>query len=133
MYQNKWLLVRHRARTTFEMPGGHIERGEMPECAAARELREETGADRFSLEYVCDYGVERDGERTYGALFFAEIERLGDMPPEFEMAERRLFAALPPDMTYPAIQPALHGRTLRWLEGRGQMPLPSSSLPVWNQ
>jgi 8-oxo-dGTP diphosphatase len=118
-YQGKWLLVRHRERATFELPGGHIERGETPDEAAARELREESGADRFSLEHVCDYGVERDGAHTYGALFFAEIERMGALPPEFEMEERRLFDALPPGMTYPEIQPALYERALQWLERRG--------------
>jgi 8-oxo-dGTP pyrophosphatase MutT (NUDIX family) len=38
------LLVRHRSLGWVE-PGGHLERGEDPARAAARELREETGID----------------------------------------------------------------------------------------
>lgn len=39
-----WLLVRHSARKTWELPGGHREPDETPLEAACRELYEETGA-----------------------------------------------------------------------------------------
>ena len=42
-----WLLVRHSARKTWELPGGHREPDETPLEAACRELYEETGALRF--------------------------------------------------------------------------------------
>ncbi len=39
----KWVLCRHRERDTYEVPGGHREKGETILEAAERELREETG------------------------------------------------------------------------------------------
>lgn len=108
--RGQWLFVRHRDRATFEIPGGHIEAGESPAQAARRELFEETGATEFELHEVCDYGVERDGVTTYGRLFTAEITALGELPPEFEMAERTFRDTMPENTTYPDIQPKLFAR-----------------------
>lgn len=47
------LLSRHRARTTWETQGGHIEPGETPEQAARRELYEESGAVRYAMTALC--------------------------------------------------------------------------------
>lgn len=49
----KWVLCKHRERTTLEVPGGHREPGEDIETTARRELREETGAAAFTLRPVC--------------------------------------------------------------------------------
>ena len=53
----QWVYCRHRQRTTWEIPGGHIEPGETALQAAERELREETGAVSFTLTPVCAYGI----------------------------------------------------------------------------
>lgn len=37
-YNGKWVLVRHRERDTYEVPGGHIETGEDYLAAAKREF-----------------------------------------------------------------------------------------------
>ncbi|MDR3277991.1 MAG: NUDIX domain-containing protein [Oscillospiraceae bacterium] len=114
-YGGKWLFVRHRERDTFELPGGHIEPGETPENAARRELFEESGALEFNLAFVSWYGVERGGVRTCGALFYAEVTKFGELPTDFEMAERAFFAEQPPGVTYPAIQPKLLEKTRAWI------------------
>ncbi|MGN0478217.1 MAG: NUDIX domain-containing protein [Hominenteromicrobium sp.] len=102
----KILLSRHKARTTWETQGGHIEPGETALEAAKRELWEESGAAEFTIEPLCDYWAGEPDDWATGAVFRAEIKRLGELP-ESEMAETRLFDALPENVTYPAITPVL--------------------------
>lgn len=92
-YRGKWVFCRHRARKTWEVPGGHREAGEQIAAAARRELYEETGAVRYGLSPVCAYSVSGSinaGEERFGMLYAARIEELGPLPP-FEIAEIRLF------------------------------------------
>lgn len=72
----KWLLCKHKKRTTYEFPGGHREAGESIEQTAKRELQEETGVVEYSLKRICDYSVrgttsarEELGEEVFGSLF----------------------------------------------------------------
>lgn len=105
-YQNQWLFVRHLERTTWEIPGGHIEVGENPDQAAARELKEETGAVEFKLTAISDYSVTMADQTSYGRLYFAEISQMGTLP-ESEIAEVIQLNSLPDELTYPDIQPRL--------------------------
>lgn len=101
----KWIFVKQKARTTWEIPGGRNEQGESIAQTAQRELYEETGALQFVLTEVCDYSVTR-GETTYGRLFFADIQQMGPLP-ESEISEVLLQEELPRELTYPDIQPLL--------------------------
>lgn len=114
-YQGKWIFARHKKRSTWEIPGGHREPGESAYETAKRELYEETGATEFDLKEVCVYGVEKDGEITYGMLCFAEVTALGLLPPEMEIGQIELFAHLPSELTYPAIQSYLFTHIQEWL------------------
>lgn len=107
-YRGKILLSRHKERDTWETQGGHIEPGETALDAARRELFEESGAAEFTIEPLCDYwaGVEGTDDWANGMVFHAAIQSLGPLP-ESEMAETRLFDALPENLTYPAITPVL--------------------------
>lgn len=107
-YEGKILLSRHKARTTWETQGGHIEAGETPIEAARRELFEESGARAYTMVPLFDYRSEdKDtGNGANGVVFAADIRALGDMP-ESEMAEVRTFEALPQNLTYPAITPEI--------------------------
>lgn len=114
-YQNQWVFCRHKARDTWEIPGGHREAGEAIEATARRELQEETGAVQAQLQYIATYGVTQDGVTTYGALFLAQITELGALDDAMEIGEVRLFDALPHNLTYPLIQRDLYHRVQAWL------------------
>ena len=75
-YNGRWIFCRHKERTTWEIPGGHREPGEDILETAKRELHEETGATEFKLKEISVYGVDRDGDISYGLLCFAEVEKL---------------------------------------------------------
>ena len=114
-YQNHWVFCRHKARDTWEIPGGHRESNESIEDAALRELHEETGAAHANLQYIAVYGVTKDGVTTYGALFLAQITELEQLRADVEIGEVRLFDHLPDNLTYPLIQTELYYRVQGWL------------------
>ena len=104
----KWVLCKHRERSTLEIPGGHREAGETVEQAARRELYEETGAVEFSIRPVCVYSVLRDdAEESFGGLYAAEISAF-ESEIHSEIEKIVLLEELPADnWTYPDIQPKL--------------------------
>lgn len=129
----RWILCRHRDRTTLEVPGGHREPGEDIWETARRELREETGAVEFTIRPVCVYSVRQTGEdgtsgdggsgerasepgrsqmETFGMLFFAEVESF-EAQLHSEIEEIFLLDSLPENWTYPQIQPKLLEETRR--------------------
>ena len=117
-FQGKWVFCKHRQRDTYEIPGGHREPGESILDTAHRELREETGAEVYTLSPVCVYSVtgknrvNQTGEETFGMLYAAEIQRFsGELCHEMERVE--LCDDLPAQWTYPLIQPRLLAEYLR--------------------
>lgn len=111
---DKYVFCRHRARSTWEIPGGKREKGEMPEAAARRELHEETGALRFTLLPVCVYAVYTDNlPPSYGMLYTATLFDMEDsLRAELQQQHSEIadicFTGTPPEhWTYPDIQPLL--------------------------
>ena len=105
-YDGKWMLSQHKERNTWETQGGHIEKGETPLEAAKRELFEESGVREAELYHVCDYLGYDSLSSSEGAVFFARVKALGDMP-ESEMERIDLFDTLPDNLTYPHVTPRL--------------------------
>lgn len=106
-YGGGLLLCRKKGRDTWETPGGHIEAGESPIEAARRELWEETGAEEFSVREGFDYYCCDDEGWANGMVLIADVQKMGALPPAFEMEEVRIFSAPPDRMSYPHILPVL--------------------------
>ncbi|MBN8191850.1 NUDIX domain-containing protein [Bacillus sp. NTK074B] len=112
IYKGKWVYVKHKGRTSWEIPGGQKEAGESIEEAAGRELYEETGCREADLIPICDYST--DGSHTYGRLFFGRIQEVGPLP-DSEIHEVELFEELPTSLTYSDIQPKLFEKTFDFI------------------
>ena len=93
-YNGKWVYSKHRERGTWEIPGGHIEKGETWLQAAKRELYEETGAVDVEITPTCLYKIS-----TYGILCYAKIKKFEKLP-DSEMEEIGLFDQEPENLTY---------------------------------
>lgn len=105
-YKGKWILAKHKERTTWEIPGGHREKDEDINYTAQRELYEETGALEFEINPMYDYSVTIENNKNFGRVFYAELLKLGKLP-EMEIEKIDFFEELPVNLTYPSIQPSL--------------------------
>ena len=108
----KFVLCKHKERNTYEIPGGHREKGETVLEAAKRELKEETGAVDFTIKPVCVYSVkgktrvnENVDNATFGMLYVADIFSFEEIHSEIEKII--ITDKLEYDWTYPLIQPKL--------------------------
>lgn len=126
----RWIYGRHKDKETWEMPGGHREYDAVSGCftetameAAERELKEETGAVRYTLRAVCTYAVCRENgeEEGGGLLAMADVEETE--PLRHEIEELCLREELPgaDQLTYPAIQPYLFERIRKFLRAEERM------------
>lgn len=114
-FNDYWIFVRHHKRSTWEIAGGHIEKGETADDAARRELNEETGATDFNINCIATYSVTIDGKTGWGRLYLAEVRALGQIPDTSEIAESKLAETLPEELTHPDIQPHLFAKTVDYL------------------
>ncbi len=119
VHDDKVLLHLHRKQQLWLPPGGHIERDELPQEAARREIEEETGlqlrlhseGEASSLEAVMECGVV-----PQPAFILVE-----DINPFHQHVDFIYFAAVPPGDTLP-INEGFHWLSLSDLHGREGVP-----------
>ena len=95
------LLIDHYRFQTdtrgWEVPAGKIDKGEVPEQSAVRELREETGHRAESLKYVGRYHPSNGSSNQVFHVFVAHgITRIGEIEDTNEVSGLRWFT--PPEV-----------------------------------
>ncbi len=73
MRNGRVLLVRDRGRPTYALPGGGIEKDELPIVAAARELYEETSLEADTIRFLFVFEGKYNNHHLY------EVEAGGDV------------------------------------------------------
>ena len=94
-YKGKYVFCYNEKRKGWEIPGGHIEKGETWIKAAKRELYEETGAIKTKIFPVAVYKIE-----SFALLCYCEILELDKIPEKSEMSKIIYSNSLPNNMTY---------------------------------
>lgn len=110
-YQGKFVLSKHKIRSTWETQGGHIEEKESPLDTAKRELFEESGIKEADIYPVCDYYGYNSERHSNGMVFVAIAHALSTLP-SFEMKEIAVFDKLPTNLTYPKTTPVLFNEVI---------------------
>jgi 8-oxo-dGTP pyrophosphatase MutT (NUDIX family) len=90
--ERRVLFVRHTYggnRRAWELPGGGVRRGEEPEPAVRREMREELGIELFDLRRVGQVEVSGSHKRTLLHCFEAGTGGAALQLAEAELAEAR--------------------------------------------
>ena len=97
------MLCRKIGSNTWELPGGHIEKGETEYDAAVRELYEETGIlNNDSLREISDFTINLNNKQIKGCLFFLNLnEDYLSETMKFEMEEKEFFTSMPDNTSYP--------------------------------
>jgi 8-oxo-dGTP pyrophosphatase MutT (NUDIX family) len=106
------VLVKHTYDRYWYLPGGASKKGEAPEAAVRREVKEEIGIDDIAIERkLGTYVSTQEGKRDTIDVFVVRASAIGRVP-RYEIAAAEWFApdALPPD-----ISPATRRRVLEFL------------------
>lgn len=84
MRGGRTLLVRDRGRRSFALPGGGVQDGELPICAVARELHEETTLSAAAIAYLGEHSGKYNNHHIFGVAADGDVDvAQDDMVEEF--------------------------------------------------
>jgi len=109
--EGKILLVRRGSepsRGRWDIPGGFLDEGEVPEDGARREIREELGLELGALELFA-VDINRVGDDIALDILFRATSAAGEARPDSDAAACAWFAIddLPRDLAFPTTERAL--------------------------
>ncbi|OAX50175.1 NUDIX domain-containing protein [Paenibacillus sp. AD87] len=97
-FQGKYVIIHNLKRRGWEFPGGNRESDESVLRAAERELYEETGALKFTLE---PFGIYQMNGR-FGMVYYANITKFRalSLEPNSEIGAMKMVDTLPEGMNF---------------------------------
>ncbi|WP_018921803.1 RNA deprotection pyrophosphohydrolase [Salsuginibacillus kocurii] len=93
-YKGRWVLTNH-PRRGYEFPGGKVEKGELPEAAAIREVWEETGGRIENLHYLGQYEVSGRADVVIKNIYAANLSQLIEKRDYMETKGPAIYDLLP--------------------------------------
>lgn len=135
--ENQVLLVWHRKFGKWMPPGGHIDPNELPEDAAIRECKEETGIDIELVDGTGDDVFLQQPDE--GRMLKRPFSMLLEYIPAFPGNEHRkpeeahdhidcIFVGKPTDMTQNMAHNAEESDDIRWFSAEDLSALPEEEL-----
>lgn len=108
------VLVRHTYIAGWHLPGGGRKRGEDPQAAVLRELREEIGMTAYGeVRFIADFAHHPDFRRDTVSLFV--VEGVDHVPRR--SLEIEAIAAFPPRALPEDASASTRRRLAEWLDG----------------
>lgn len=121
VYQNKVLLHRHKKLNVWLPAGGHIDRDELPEEAAVREVKEETGLDVTLYQADTPLFAADDDARQLHRPVHLLLENIN---PYHQHIDFIYYATAVSDTLSPAVGEA---KTIQWFT---RVDLENSKIPI---